>query len=210
MRRLLWLHGLAVVLVVAMAVPAFGAKGTPLVATFQPLTTATGVTHDGNPVYTHGVDSVQCYFGVAGKDVDLVTYNTPRSLLFVFDPSNAAFQASGITTYNGGLSTFNAENDLFGINYWGPYQNMTIGTTAQVQMDLEFYVGRITYEIDYSSLAVMRLSADTWLVTSDPNDIPGFPGFTASSTGSLNVIRRKSVTKFGPVSMPIRFEVKLK
>lgn len=199
------LTGALVVLCSVVSVPIFAAKATPLVASFLSHGGTTGVSDDGVPTYSDGAAGVQCYFGVNGKDVDLVTYNTPRTLHFDFDPASPALLASGITQ-----SSFNAESDLFGINYFGPYRTMGVGTTAQVQMDLEFYVGRITYELDYSALAAYRISETQWLITSEASDLPGYPGFSPSSTSSLNVIRRKSVTKFGAVTMPIRFTVTIK
>jgi len=199
---------LVVALAVAVATTAFAApksSATKLIATYLDNFSVFGVQDDGNAVYSHGVNGVQAYFGVGGKDVDLVTYNTTRKLRFTFDPASQAFQASGINSVAG--SNFTANVDLFGINYWGRYQEMGIGTTAQVQADLEFYVGNVTYELDYASLACMRTSATTWLFTTDPADIPGNPGFQASKVAKLNVIRRRSTTQFGTVDMPMRFEV---
>jgi hypothetical protein len=191
-----------------LATYAYAARATPLVATFLDNLTFTGagVSDDGNPVYTDGSGGVRCYFGVNGRDVDLVTYNSGRTLNFTFDPNSPGFKASGLP------ASFNAESDLFGINYFGPYRTMGVGTTAQVQMDLEFHVGSPpqTFELDYSSLAVKRLTSTTWLVTSNQSDIGGNPGFTASDLARLNGIRRKTVTAFGAVNMPIRFEVTLK
>lgn len=178
-------------------------SATPLTATWS-TPAGFGVHDDGNPVYDHGTSGVQCYFGVNGRDANLVTYNTPRRLQFSFDSSSTAWQNSGLA------QDFLAEVDLFGINYFGPYRTMGVGTTAQVQMDLEFKVGRLTYELDYPSLAAMRLSETEWLITSDPADIPGFPGFTVSDLASLNVIRRRSQETFGAVNMPIRFVVVMK
>ncbi len=195
------------VLAVSLVAGAVWAKGgvTPLVAIWTTASsTGFGVFDDGNNRYEQGVDKVQSYFGVSGKDVDIVTYNTERRLRFKFDPNNSALQGSGLP------ADFLAESDLFGINYWGRYREMGIGTTAQVQADLEFYVGRITYELDYPSLAVTRISETTWLVTSNPLDIPGDPGFQASDEADLNVIRRRSQETFGTVNMPIRFEVTIK
>lgn len=194
-------------LAVSLVAGAVWAKGgvTPLVAIWTTASsTGFGVFDDGNNRYEQGVDKVQSYFGVSGKDVDIVTYNTERRLRFKFDPNNSALQGSGLP------ADFLAESDLFGINYWGRYREMGIGTTAQVQADLEFYVGRITYELDYPSLAVTRISETTWLVTSNPLDIPGDPGFQASDEADLNVIRRRSQETFGTVNMPIRFEVTIK
>ena len=202
---------LAAVVAVAMATPAYAAKGgkkgkpggsaTPTEAEFLPHGGATGVSDDGDPYYKHNIGGVQCYFGVNGRDADLVTYDTGRTLHFVFDP--AASSVAGLD------SEFDAEVDIFAINYWGKYEAMAVGSTAQVQADLEFYVGRITYELDYPSLAVMRMTIDTWLITSDPGDIPGNPGFTASSEADLNVIRRRKQQTYATVDMPIRFYVRL-
>jgi hypothetical protein len=208
MNRRMRISLLVAALAITLATAAFAApksSATKLIATYLDNFSTFGVQDDGNAVYSHGVGGVQVYFGVGGKDVDLVTYNTSRKLRFTFDPASPAFQASGINSAVG--SDFTAVVDLFGINYWGRYRDMGIGTTAQVQADLEFYVGNVTYELDYSSLACMRTSANTWLFTTDPADIPGNPGFTASKMANLNVIRRKSVTKFGTVDMPMRFEV---
>ena len=176
---------------------------TPLTATWT-AQSGVGVSHDGNAIYDHGAGGLQVYFGVSGKDVDVVTYNTGRKLHFKFDPNNSALQGSGLP------ADFSAESDLFGINYFGRYRDMNVFTTAQVQADLEFYVGRITYELDYPSLAARRIAEDTWLVTSDPLDIPGDPGFQASDEANLNVIRRSKQQTFGIVNMPIRFLVKIK
>ena len=169
---------------------------------------STGVFDDGDPNYNNGTDAVQVYFGVGGKDLDLVTYDTGRTMEFVFDQSSPVVlsaQAAGLP-----VGDFNAEMDFFGINYFGRYRDMGIGTTAQVQADLEFHIGGpnpTTFELEYPSLAVMRLSATEWLVTTDPADIPGDPGFQASSSALLNMIRRRKQTTYGTVSMPIRFTV---
>ncbi len=167
-----------------------------------------GVFDDGSPNYNHDPNGVQVYFGVGGKDLDLVTYDTGRTMRFEFDqtsPAVMAAQAAGLPA-----GSFNAEMDFFGINYFGRYREMGVGTTAQVQADLEFHIGGpnpTTFELEYPSLAVMRLSETEWLVTTDPGDIPGFPGFNASSSALLNIIRRRKQTSYGTVSMPIRFTV---
>jgi hypothetical protein len=203
---------LAVALAFTLATAAFAApksSAQKLIATYLDNFSVFGVQDDGNAIYEHGVGGVQAYFGVGGKDVDLVTYNTQRKLHYTFDPASTPFVNSGIgQVFPSG--DFMAVSDLFGINYWGRYRNMGVGTTAQVQSDLEFYVGNVTYELDYASLAVMRTSETTWLFTTDPADIPGDPGFQASKVAKLNVIRRNKVTHFGTVDMPMRFEVTLK
>jgi hypothetical protein len=181
-------------------------NGTPMTADFSTnlLSFSNGVFDDGNPLYEDGLSQVQCYIGVSGKDFDMVTYNTPRTLHYVFDTSSAAWKLSGIP------SDFPAVSDFYGVNYYGRYVEMGVGTTAQVHGVLQFYVGKITYELDYQSLAVMRTSQTTWLITSNPGDIPGYPGFYASDQAALNVIRRKSQDSYGTVNMPIRFEVNVK
>jgi hypothetical protein len=202
--RVVVLVGLLAVSLVAGAVWARGGI-TPLIATWTSVSsTGFGVFSDGNDTYENGVGGLQVYFGVSGKDVDVVTYNSTRKLRFKFDPTNSAVQASGLP------ADFLAESDLFGINYYGRYREMGIDTTAQVQADLEFYVGKYTYELDYPALAVKRTGENTWLVTSDPADIGGNPGFTASDEADLNIIRRNRQTTYGTVHMPIRFEVTIK
>ncbi|MGH9789114.1 MAG: hypothetical protein ACRD4U_10475 [Candidatus Acidiferrales bacterium] len=169
---------------------------------------STGVYDDGDPNYNNGASGVQVYFGVGGKDLDLVTYDTGRTMRFVFDQSSSVVQAAQVAGLP--VGDFNAEMDFFGINYWGRYREMTIGATAQVQADLEFHTGGpmpTTFELEYPSLAVMRVSETEWLVTSDPADIPGDPGFQASSTALLNIIRRRKQTSYGIVDMPLRFTV---
>jgi hypothetical protein len=157
-----------------------------------------GVSGDGS-AYSNGVDGVQCYISVSKNDADLVTYNTGRTLHFVFPANDPAVAAAGLP------STLDAEIDFFAVNYYGNYDSMGIGKTAQVQMDLEFYVGSVTYELDYASLAVYRKDADTWLITSDPNDteIGGHP-FAWGPQAKLNVIRRRAQKTYGVVSMPFR------
>ncbi len=219
--RALW--AVVAVLVIASASPLLAARAAPSTCTFLGNNSpTTGISDDGRALYDHGVEGVRCYFGVNGRDAILVTYTTPRKLLFKFNPDAPAFVQSGL-----GVANFTAVVDLFGINYYAPYRDMIPGNTSRVQMDLEFYVGNITYELDYQNLAVMRLKdrTDTWLITSDPNDIcpawiSGEPPrvqdcmewlqFVPSSEADLNVIRRKSQTKFGKVNMPIRFEMKMK
>ncbi|MCI0356068.1 MAG: hypothetical protein L0099_13680 [Acidobacteria bacterium] len=178
-----------------------------------------GVTSDGNQTYQDGQDGVHSRFSVLGDNLDVATYSTvcahcggeatrSRALRFTFDPSAPAFRASGIGPLAG--SDFMAPATLSGINYWGRYRDMGKGTTAQVRSDVEFQLDRGTYRLAYASLAVYRTDASTWLVTSDPADIPGNPGFKASPAAELNVVRKRNATRFGTVNMPIRFQVTLK
>jgi hypothetical protein len=201
---------LGLLLVATSSSLGFAASGTPMTANFSTnlISAAYGVSGDGAGPYYNGVSGVQCYIGVAGKDLDLVTYNTARKLTYKFNTSQTAWQASKIP------ATFTAVSDFYGVNYYGQYMNQGIGTTAQVHGVLQFYVGNITYQLDYQSLASYRESANTWLITSatwptDPLLPYGNPGFTASDQAALGVIRRKSVTNYGTVNMPIRFEVTL-
>lgn len=196
---------LAFVLLASFITLGFDAKGAPKGGGSNFISTtaavdnqAQGVSGDGSP-YVNGVDGVQCYISVSKNDADLVTYNTLRKLHFQFPAGDPAVAAAGLPSY------LEAEVDFFAINYFGKYDSMGIGTTAQVQMDLEFKVGSLTYELDYASLAVYRKDADTWLITSDQNDpeIGGNP-FPWSDQAKLNVIRRRRQTTYGVVSMPFR------
>lgn len=184
--------------------PGGGGGGGNYISTVATVSDQTvGVSGDGS-TYVDGVGGVQCYISVSKNDADLVTYNTGRTLHFEFDSSSVAWQNSGLP------QSLDAEIDFFAINYYGNYDSMGVGTTAQVQMDLEFKVGRLTYELDYQSLAVMRTATDTWLITSDPADIPGNPGFTASDQAALNVIRRRAQATYGAVNMPLRVQMTVK
>lgn len=179
---------------------------TPTITTFLENMSpdGSGLSGDGSD-YVDAEGAVQSYIGVGGKDVDLVTYNSSRIINFAFaDGDSDVWNRAALE------QELQAEIDIFAINYWGRYMEMGVGTTAQVQSDFEFYVGRKTYELDYSTLAVFRETLDTWLITTDPNDIPGNPGFTASPLAELNVIRRSKQETFGVVSMPVRFRVRLK
>jgi hypothetical protein len=201
-------------LALSLASDAALAKGKPGSATTLNAVMSTpgsqGVYSDGN-AYNNGEGGVQVYFGVGGKDLDLVTYNTERTMRFEFDQSSPVVQnaqAAGLP-----VGSFNAEMDFFGINYWGRFRDMTPGTTAVLASDLEFHIGGpnpTTFELEYPSLAVRRMSATEWVVTSDPNDAifgGGNPGFDASPLALLNVIRRRKQSSYGTVSMPIRFTV---
>lgn len=198
-----WCLAVLVVLSIA-ATPAFaGAKSTTsglicTVATLQP--GASGVGHDGNPDYTNG-SAVKCFLGAGGKNFDLVTYSSGRTFTFNFasDDHDVAGQASLP------LIPFQAEVDAFGINYYSQYVNMAVGTTAQVQMDLEFHYGggTTTYELSYSCLAVTRTSTSTWTITSESDFSNIYAVPCLSNKATLNKIRRKFTQGFGEVSMPI-------
>ncbi|MGH9669516.1 MAG: hypothetical protein ACRD3A_05315 [Terriglobales bacterium] len=180
----------------------------PLVTTMLDNLSVFGVESDGNPTYEEGQGGVHSYFGAFGSDVDLVTYKSGRKLHFTFDPKSKAFRASGIGRVVG--SDFMAESDMSGLNQWGKYRDMGSRTTARVHLALELYVGGVTYTLDYPSLAVYHKTADTWLITTNQADIPGNPGVQASPEADLNMISARSVTSFGTVNMPMRFEVTLK
>jgi hypothetical protein len=199
MRRIVL--GLWIVLLAVTA--AFAGKGIPLAATFLPQSSY-GVSSDANPIYSNGVNRVQVYLTSGGGTVDLITYGTGRKLTFAFDPSSSAWEASGLPQLS------QAEVDLYGINFYGPFSSMGIGTTALLKTSLQFKSGGSTYELAYPSLAVKRKSADTWLITSDRSDIGYDPGFDASDSADLGVFRKRSRADFGTVNMPIHFEVQLK
>ena len=198
---------------------AFAAKAIPLTCNWAPNYSGFGVfddgnaTYDHNVVYTPGLGKVQCYFGVNARDVDMVTYNTGRKLHFVFDPSATAVKNANFDRCSETSCTFDAEVDLFGINYFGQFTAMGNGTTAQVQMDLEFHwpsgPSPRTFELDYSSLAVVRLDSKNWLISSEGSDAQYGP-VAPSRTAKLNEIRRRGSIPFGTVDMPIRFTVTLK
>ena len=208
MRRSLRLRStfFALLLVALTAISANAFKGTSLRADFLPNLSAYGfgVSDDGNPVYEDSVGRVQCYFGAGGGNVDLVTYSSARTLHLQFDPAAPAWQGSGLP------QTSNVVVDLYGVNFYGLFLSMGVGTTAQVQTSLQFKSGGNTFELMYQSLAAKRLTQNTWLITSDPLDIGGYPGFTASDQAALGVFRRRSRQTFGAVNMPIRFEVTLR
>ena len=187
--------------VLLAAVTVFAASKVPLDANFLPnlSTTGAGISDDGSSLYANGVAGVQCYFGVNGKNVDLVTYGSGRKLHFIFNPASTAWQSSGLP------ADFYAEVDFYGVNYFGPYESMGDGTTAQVQASLQFHVGKQTYELTYPALAAYR-TGNTWLITSNPYDIPGYPGFTASDQATLSLKRQRQTVSFGSVNMPIRFQ----
>lgn len=200
---------LVVALVATLTVAAWAAKAAPTITTFLTAGSLTGVFDDGNGDYVHGVGGVKSYFGVNGKDANLVTYNTSRTLRLQFDPTSAAYINSGLKNVSAD-GVIIAQVDLFGLNYYGPYRTQGVGTTAQVQMDLEFKVGNLTYELDYSSLGSFRQDANTWVITNDSGLWGGGnPGFVPAATARLNVIRRKRVESFGTVEMPVTFQMRL-
>lgn len=196
---------LVAVLVLGLVTFAWAAKSTPLKATFLPNLSATGfgVSDDGNPTYTNNVGNVKVYFGVNNQNANLVTYSTGRTLSFRFDPASGAANAAALTT----SPAVSAEVDFYGINYYGQFQSMGVGTTAQLKGSLQFKANNTTYELLYQSLAVKRTSATTWLITTDPVDPGGNPGFTASDQAELSSFRKRTRTVYGAVNMPMRFEV---
>lgn len=175
-----------------------------------------GLTNNGDANYddSNSKRGVRCYFGVNGKDLDMVTYDTGRKLHLVFPAGQGIPLSDGST-----MDDLVAEFDLFGINYYGPFRTMGVGTTALLQVDLEFHFpdgpNPLTYELEYRALAVERISEGAWVVTSNPIEICGAEvctglGFTPSPLANLNTVRRKSIETIREnVFMPIRFVVKL-
>jgi len=191
-----------------------GGRAQPLSCTMTSFTV--GVSPDASDTYVHSgtkANPLRCYFGVGGKDFDLVTYDSGRTFHYRFDGTDPD-TVSAVTAAGLPGTDFFAESDAFGINYWGRFKEMAVGATANVQMDLEFHIPNnpLTYELDYSTLAVTRLTATQWLLTSEPeavNNGGSFGGAGVSSLAKLNVIRRRNVQNFGTVDMPIRIEMTL-
>ncbi|HXG57466.1 MAG TPA: hypothetical protein VNL91_00390 [Thermoanaerobaculia bacterium] len=182
------------------ALPLFGARAIPL--NCEVVHRVPGIGNDGNPFYDHN-GNVRCTFAVNRGVFDLVTYNTGRTFTFDIGPAEVTSLAGlpGVP--------FNAEVDLFGINYFGKFEEMAPGSTAQLQVDLEFHWKNLTYELDYSALAVTRTGSNTWLITSDDR-YDGAAGFRPSAQAELNVIRRKSQTTYGTVNAPIEIAVTIR
>jgi hypothetical protein len=189
-------------LLVAGSVTLLWAKAVPLSSMFD-LVGDVGVTYHGSPFYQHAEERrLSNQFSVNGRNVVLHTYNTTRMLQFAFDSGTAAWGRSGLSQPN-----FATQVNLYGVNYYGQFVSMGVGTTAQLKTTIEFYQGGNTYYLEYPQLAVKRLSSNTWMITSDPGHIGGFPGFWASSEADFGVFRRKARDSFGAVSMPIKFDV---
>jgi hypothetical protein len=197
---------LLVVLLFSLVTLAWAARSTPLRADFLANLSLTGygVSDDGNPGYVNGTDGVKAYFGVNNQNANLVTYSTGRKLAFAFDPASPAAIASGLP-----LAPVSAEVDFYGVNYYGQFQSMGIGTTAQMKGSLQFHANNTTYELLYQSLAVQRTSATTWLVTTNPNELGGDPGFTASDQAELSSFRKRTKLVYGATNMPMRFTLTL-
>lgn len=210
---------LAFVVLLAVVSPALaGGKGSATALNCIVTDYSPGVASDKGGMYAHGANNgyVKCYLGVGGKDFDLVTYNSKRTLQFNFSPvDKPTVDLAGLPM------SFPAEVDAYGINYWGRYLDMEYQlffSTAQVQMDLQFHYGSPpqTYELSYSCLAVSRVGINDWIITSEPltwigNYVqdavpclidPVHPGNEAT----LSLIRRKGPQTYGVVTMPIFIE----
>lgn len=205
-RGLLWSLVAVVVLSVATTPAMAAGKTNGLTCTVPTLQAgASGVGSDGNTDYSNGgtKGSVKCFLGAGGKNFDLVTYSTGRKLTFSF----AAGADQSLAALAGLEPSFTAEVDAYGINYYSQYLNMGIGTTAQVQMDVQFHYGggSTTYELSYACLAVRRTAFSTWVITSEPDGSNQFAVPCLSNEATLSKIRRNSVQGFGEVNMPITF-----
>ena len=172
---------------------------------------AQGVASDGDTNYSNGYKTryVKCYLGVGGGNFNLATYNSGRTFQFSFAPGAdlAAAELAGLPS-----TSFRAEVDAFGTNYWGKYLNMGLGTTAQVQLDLNFHYGppnaSMTYELNYSCLTVTRVFVNTWVITSRTDLGLGnqYAVPCVSSKATLSRFRRNSAQSYGEVHMPIHIE----
>ncbi|HTK95917.1 MAG TPA: hypothetical protein VL382_09790 [Terriglobales bacterium] len=197
---------LAVVLVLSLTFAAVAtSKGTATNTFLMPnlSLTGAGVSDDGNNAYLNGVSGVQSYLGAGGNNVNLVTYSTGRKLHFVFDSSSPAWRNSGLP------QNFTAEITSFGVNYFGGYVTMGVGTTAQVALTIQFKVNNVTYELAWASVAGYHDTATSWLITWSALDLPGYPGFSPSNQATLSRLRNNTRAKYGVVNMPVRFSVQL-
>jgi hypothetical protein len=201
-RRLL---AVVLVLLTLSLVALAGSKGTATNTFLQPnlSLTGAGVGDDGNNAYLNGAGGVQSYLGAGGNNVNLVTYGTGRKLHFVFDAASPAWRNSGLP------QDFTAEVTSFGVNYFGTYVSMNVGTTAQVALTIQFKVNNVTYELAWASVAGYHDTATSWLITWNALDLPGYPGFSTSSQATLSRVRNNTRTKYGVVDMPVRFSVQL-
>ncbi len=203
MRRIAQNKGAATATITLFASVVLAVAGPPLAAVWStnPLGSASGVFRDRNSVYKNRTDGVQCNFDVKGQGVELVTYGTQRGLRFKFGSTSSAWRASGLKP------SFLAAVGLYGVNYFGKYVDMAVGTTAQVKVSIQFSQNNVAYDLTYPSIAVMRVSPSLWLFTSDREDIPGNPGFNASDQAAISVLEKRGQRLFGAVHMPIRFEM---
>jgi hypothetical protein len=205
-------------------------KGTPLVDSFLDCNCTYGVNGDAvgggssmtflgwtlypTATYANGENDLQVYIGGSGRDENLLSYNTGRTLYITFDPSSPAYKAA---YKDSNLpQSFNAEVDMYGVNNEGAYTTgMAIDDTGQMHMSLEFHVGTVTYELDWASMGAIKLDDHTWMMTTDPVDITNFGltysdiGFTISPAATLNVIKRHSVQAYGGVDMHMRYIIQL-
>lgn len=194
--------------ILCLATAAIAARSTALRADFLPNLSqnGVGVSDDGNAAYLNGVDGMKVYFGVNNGNANLITYSTGRKLTFALDPASPAAVASGLPT----SGPFQAEVDFYGINYYGQFQAMGLNTTAQMKGSLQFKnAGGVTYELLYQSLAVKRIAQNSWLVTTNADELGGFPGFTASDQAELSSFRKRTRLIYGAVNMPMRFTLTL-
>lgn len=202
MRRFL----LTCLLVAGSVTLLWAAKAIPLSSTFDALVSDFGVTSHGSATYTDREErTVTNQITVSGRNVVLHTYNSSRMLRFQFDSGTTAWGRSGLSA-----PSIVTQVNLYGVNYYGPFVSMGVGTTAQLKTMIEFYQGGNTYYLEYPQLAVKRVSPTSWMVTSDPGLIGGYPGFLASSQADFGVFRRKARDSFGAVDMPITFTFSVK
>lgn len=194
---------LCILLSVMAVLPAVAQKGAATNTFWQPTLglTSAGVTDDGNNAYLNGVGGVQSYMGAGGNNVNLVTYGTGRRLHFVFSSASTPWRNSGLP------QDFTAEITSFGVNYFGGYSTMGVGTTAQVALTIQFKYGNVTYELTWASVAGYHDTATSWLITWRSLDLPGYPGFSPSDQATLSRLRHNSRTTYGVVNMPVRYSV---
>lgn len=206
MTRRCFAFALALLVICTLAPLAQAEKSTPLNAQMIPHGMPYGVYDDGNPSYNNGQGGISVHFGVNNTTVVLFTYNTSRKMHFRFDPTDPTFQEAQKSN-PALLSEFDANVDFDGINFYGAYygntrKTMPVNSWTTVHLYLQFYVGNITYELDYPQAAVIRSQdGNSWVVTTQ-NFGENLP---ISPAASLSEIRRRSQKTFtGTVNMPIQ------
>ena len=153
-----------------------------------------------NATYVNGADG-QVYLGTGGKNVVLFTYYTGRTLYIdkSINQEPTIWAASGITA-----EAVSSEV----VSYFqtkARYQSLNFGAVAAATGQVEFHYNGNTYTLRYTALAVKKIGTNTWLITSDKNDVTG-SNVAPLHKARLSILRNGGHVYFGYVAMPIRFE----
>jgi hypothetical protein len=73
---------------------------------------------------------------------------------------------------------------------------------------VEFHYNGNTYTLRYTALAIKKIGTNTWLITSDRNDVTG-SNVAPLHKARLSILRNGGHVYFGYVAMPIRFEAEI-